>query len=114
MTDKENKVNEIFEIIHGTLVRSVVPRRGKPYRHSCDIAVFEEVSYTIDELQGGSFVYEDLQIITDQSHSQVATAVAFLKERSCIVSAFRRRHVAATDDCHLDGMLEWHALDASQ
>lgn len=107
-------MNETFEIISGTLVRSVIPRRGKPYRHSCDIAVFEEVTYAIDELETASFIYEDLQTITDESHSQVATAVAFLKERSCIVSAFRRRHVAATEDCHLDGMLEWYALEAGQ
>ena len=107
-------MNETFEMMSGALARSVVPRRGTPYRHLCDIAVFEEVTYAIDELEGASFTYEDLQTITDEPHTQVATAVAFLKERSCIVWAIRRRHVAATDDCHLDGMLEWHALEAGQ
>ncbi|MCL4199367.1 MAG: hypothetical protein KJZ69_17890 [Phycisphaerales bacterium] len=37
-------------------------------------------------------------------------AIAFLKERSCIVPARNRKHVAASDFVYEDALIEYHAL----
>jgi len=42
--------------------------------------------------------------------TQVAVAVAFLKERGCIRPTHGRKHEAATGDVFLDAMTEFHAL----
>ena len=46
----------------------------------------------------------------DAPHTQVMTAMAFLKERGCIVPARERRHRAASDFVYEDALIEWHAL----
>lgn len=102
---------ETFTVIEGILTRSVTPApgRGDPYQHTCDLEVYEAVAHTIDELNGASFTYEEIRRSINAPFSQVAVAIAFLKERGCIVPAQRRRSVAATDHVHLDAMTEWHA-----
>jgi len=67
------------------------------------------VAYAIDELNGSSFTYEEIRQSINAPFSQVAVAIAFLKERGCIVPAQRRRSVASTDHVHLDAMTEWYA-----
>lgn len=105
------------DAVSGALLRRVVPRRGQPYEHACTRAVFEEVAHAIDLMGSAAFTMEEIRSKVgggDESKmppwSQVATAVAFLKERSCIVPGRERKHVAATDDTWLDAMIEYHAL----
>jgi hypothetical protein len=101
-----------FEIINSvTIVRYVEPRRGRPYQHTCDIETLKEVCHTIDECNGRRFTGEDLVAQTDLPHTQVFVALAFLKERSIVNSCYPRRHKAAGDDCYLDAMTEFHAMD---
>ena len=102
--------DETFRVIDDVLVRSVVPTRGTPYEHSCERDVFEAVAHTIDELNMASFTYEEVRLRVQTPFTQVAVAIAFLKERSIIVPTVRRRHVAAGESVHLDAMTEWHAL----
>ena len=104
------QLDETFTIIDRVMVRSVVPKRGTPYQHTCELAVYENVAHTIDELDRAGFTLDDLQARTQAPHSQVAVALAFLKERGCIVPSVRRKHVAASGAVHLDAMTEWHAL----
>lgn len=101
----------------GALLRRVVPKRGTPYEHACTRAVYEEVAHAIDLMGSAAFTLEEIRAKVgggDESKmppwSQVATAIAFLKERSCIVPARNRKHVAATDDTWLDAMIEYYAL----
>jgi len=101
----------------GHLLRYVVPRRGKPYVHSCSRVIYEEAAYAIDRLDAAPFTLESIvekMSGCDQSKAppltQVAVALAFLKERGCVVPTRGRRHVAATDDVYLDAMIEYHAL----
>ena len=49
----------------GALVRSVVPRRGKPYEHRCDLDVLEAIAHAIDERGGEPFVMEELRAAED-------------------------------------------------
>lgn len=107
----------IVDAASGALLRRVVPKRGLPYEHSCSRAVFEEVAHAIDLMGSAAFTMEEIRSKVgggDESKmppwSQVATAIAFLKERSCIVPSRERKHVAATDDTWLDAMIEYHAL----
>ena len=55
-----------------------------------------------------SVAFDSSQI--DAPHTQVMTAMAFLKERGCIVPARERRHRAASDFVYEDALIEWHAL----
>jgi hypothetical protein len=100
---------ETFRADGDDLVRCVTPRSGRAYEHRCERAVFLDVLHTIDERCGDPFTYEQVRDATGHPASQVATAVAFLKERGTLVPAGHKRHRAATD-AYLDGMLELLAL----
>ena len=105
---------ESFSIADGDLLRSVVPRRGKPYEHRCPLAAFEQVAYAVEELgDGGGTIHE---LVAHEaasgryvSFTNVAVALAFLRERS-IIDVRRRRNYPATTNVHLDAMTEFHAL----
>lgn len=104
---------ENFSIDQDNLVRAVVPARGEPYEHACSRDTYEATLHAINEATG-PFTYEDIQKVTDKPYSQVATAIAFLKERGCIIPGRFRRHVPATGDTYLDGMIEWAALEHTE
>lgn len=101
---------ESFRVDGGDLVREVTPRSGRAYEHRCARAVFVEAVHAVDDLEGAPFVYETLREATGAPASQVAAAFAFLRERSCIVPAGRKRSRAATSDVFLDAMTELEAL----
>ena len=103
------KRDETFRIDRtGMLVRSVVPRRGKPYEHRCPLDTLKAVSHRFDEHCEGDTV-ETMAESLDVPMTQVATALAFLLERG-IVTVEHRRNFPATIDVHLDAMTEYHAL----
>lgn len=102
--------DERFTVQENILTRRVRPARGTPYAHTCDLDIFENVAHTIDELKGASFTVEIIRAATNAPWSQVAVAIAFLKERGCIAPTQRRQHAASTESVHLDAMVEWHAL----
>lgn len=103
---------EEFDTESGALRRSVIPRRGDPYVHRCEREMFVAVLHAIDERRGDTFTYEEIRDALSAPASQVAAAVAFLRERSCIVPGGKRRNRAATADAYLDGMIEFLALEA--
>jgi hypothetical protein len=101
----------------GSLLRRVTPRRGAPYEHACTKAVYDDVAYAIEQLGNASFTIEDVRLKAgggDEEQAppwtQVTVAVAFLKERGCIVPARERKHIAATDFVYEDALIEYHAL----
>ena len=114
--------NETFEVFDDHLVRQVVPVRGQPYepcpersrRNRCPRAAFEQISHAAEELgdQGlplDAVVEYERQAGRDVTFTQVAVALAFLRERSILDVRYRRNY-AATDAVHLDAMTEYHAL----
>jgi len=100
----------------GYLVRRCQPRSGKDYEHRCELKTLEEVAHAIDDLAGAPFTYEQVHAAmnlvpeADWPFTQVAVAIAFLKERGIIVPVRGRKHVANGDAVHLDAMTEYHAL----
>ncbi len=101
--------NETFEVADNHLIRKVVPRHGEPYKHRCPKASFEQVAHAVDELASEGFTLESLVKHEDLPFTQVAVALAFLKERG-IVDTRYRRSFAATRSAHLDAMTEYFAL----
>jgi hypothetical protein len=101
--------NETFAVEDDHLLRRVVPVRGEPYEHRCPKASLEQVAFAIDELGGEAFTLKSLVQREDLSFTQVAVALAFLKERGMVETRYRRNY-AATDSVHLDAMTEFCAL----
>lgn len=93
----------------GMLVRSVVPTRGEPYEHRCRPETYEALAHAIDEAADRGCTIEELAASEGVPMTQVAVAIAFLKERGCI-SVEGRRSYPATGSVHLDAMVEFHAL----
>ncbi len=104
------KRDETFEVEDGHLIRRVVPVRGKPYEHRCPRASFERVAHAVDETAGETFTLEMLVRREELPFTQVAVALAFLKERGIVETRYRRNY-AATDSAHLDAMTEFCALE---
>ena len=101
--------NETFEVVDDHLVRKVVPRRGESYEHRCLLKSFEQVAHAVDELASEGFTLESLVKHEDLPFTQVAVALAFLKERGIVETRYRRNY-AATQCVHLDAMTEFCAL----
>lgn len=103
---------EAFRIEDGMLVRAVTPGRGggEPYEHRCAQVAFEDVAHAVDAMAGAAFTLESLHERINLPWTQIAVALAFLKERGCVVPVHGRRHKAAPGSVHLDSMIEWHAL----
>ncbi|GIK15669.1 MAG: hypothetical protein BroJett003_24200 [Planctomycetota bacterium] len=106
--------SETFEVLDGHLIRKVLPARGQPYEHRCPRAAFEQIAHAAEELGGSGFTLEDLVAYErgagrDVTFTNVAVALAFLRERS-ILDARYRRNYAVTRSVHLDAMTEFHAL----
>lgn len=92
----------------GFLVRTVKPQRGGPYQHRCPAAAFEAVAHAAEDMATG-ITLERLQAATGVPFSQVAVAIAFLKDRGCLTPGGGRTHIAAPG-LHLDAMTEYYAL----
>ena len=108
----QHQRSETFEVLDGHLVRKVVPRTGEPYLHRCSVTTFEQVAHAIDEVGDGGFTLETIVAGEDLPFTQVAVALAFLKERGIIVTRYRRNYAATHTGVHLDAMTEYHALEA--
>jgi hypothetical protein len=101
--------DENFTVADRALVRRVVPRKGQPYEHRCPQEAFAAIAAAAEETAGG-FALEDLRRATQLPWTQVAVAVAFLKERGCVVPTHGRKHAAASTSVYEDAMTEYHAL----
>ncbi len=106
--------NETFEVFDDHLVRKVVPVRGQPYEHRCPRAAFEQITHAAEELGEAGFTLESLvayerQAGRDVTFTNVAVALAFLRERSILDVRYRRNY-AAPSSVYLDAMTEYHAL----
>jgi len=108
----QRKRSESFEVLDGHLVRKVIPVRGEPYEHRCPIAAFNRVAEAIDELGPEPFTLESIFCREHVPWTQVAVAMAFLKERGIIETRHRKNYAATTTGVHLDAMTEYHALAA--
>jgi hypothetical protein len=102
---------EQYRVEDRILFREVWPKHGRPYQHTCSERAYKAVLRVIDDAGGRTFTGEDLVGWTDEPSTQVFTALAFLKERGCVVTAHGRRNVAPSIlDVADDGVIEFEAL----
>ncbi len=102
---------ESYRVAGRILFRHVTPKIGRQYLHTCSEPIFKAVLQAIDDENGRAFCGRDLVRATDAPHTQVYTALAFLKERGCIITAHGRKSVAPTIfDVTLDAMIEFEVL----
>lgn len=112
MTGATDRI-EHFTVADDHLVRSVTPARGEPYEHRCPRASYEEIAHAAElfSTQTGDpgFTLEQLAKAASMPSSQTAVALAFMKERGCVVTRYRRNYAAGR--CLFeDAMIEYHAL----
>ncbi len=106
--------DETFAVLDGHLVRKVIPVRGQPYEHRCPLAAFEQIAHAAGALGEQGFTLQEVvaherSAGRDVTFTQVAVALAFLRERSILDVRYRRNYAARTG-VHLDAMTEYHAL----
>lgn len=98
----------------GFLVRNVLPRSGRRYEHRCSRAGFAAVVTYIEEHATEGVTCGDLwRYLEDVPASAAAVALAFLKERGCVVTR-RKRSYPASDVFAEDAMCEFWALAESR
>lgn len=107
---------EEFVATSSHLVRHVIPRRGKPYRHRCPRESFEQVCHAAEELGNDGFTLESLAEHEAKAgryipFTHVAVALAFLRERGILDVEYRQNRPACEIGVHLLGMCEFTALE---
>lgn len=100
---------ETFVVLDDHLVRKVVPARGQPYEHRCPLASYKELAHTAAELGEAGFTVDELAEQAGVPMTQAAVALAFWKERGCVLTRYKRNH-PASDVMFEDAMIEYHAL----
>ena len=115
MTMPRDPLSESFTVINcgdgSALVRHAVPRTGgQPYCHACPLPTFEAVAHAVEEAGDKGFTLFGLQASLNLPFTQIATAMAFLRERGIIEQRYPRRNYAISSMAHLDAMTEYHAL----
>ena len=104
---------EHFAVAHDHLVRSVVSVRGEPYEHRCPRAAYEAIAHAAELLSSETgdpgFTLEELATAAGTPSTQAAVALAFMKERGCVVTRYRRTY-AASRCLFEDAMTEYWAL----
>ena len=98
-----------FEVIDDHLVQTVFGPDGRGYTHRCDRLTYETASHAIEEAGQAGVTLEPLAEAIDAPYTQTNVALAFLKERGCLVTRLRRHYPASTF-LFEDAMVEYLAL----
>jgi DNA-binding IclR family transcriptional regulator len=106
--------DERFDVRRSVLIRQVVLSDGRRYTHRCERATYEAVAHAIDERgsSGGGVALEPLARELGLPFTQVAVALAFLKERGCVMTEGRRNY-PPSKVVYEDAMVEFTYLDES-
>ena len=93
----------------GALVRTRVSTDGQRYEHRCSLETLRAVAHHFDGRDSDQRTLNQIAGAEQVAWTQAAVALAFLKER-CIVERRGDANHAASGDCYLDAMTEYHAL----
>jgi hypothetical protein len=100
-----------FTVELGHLVRTVAKRDGSTYSHRCSQESYKAVAHFIEENAGQGVTTGVLwEAAPDVPCTQVSVAVAFMKERGCLVVRHRRMFPTSRF-FYEDAMTEYHALE---
>ena len=99
-----------FEVQRGHLVRHVKLKDGRSYSHRCTLAALQEVAWTIEERADSGVTTNELwEALPDVPCTQASLALAFMKDRGCVVTESRRCY-PASGALFEDVMIEFHVL----
>ena len=99
-----------FQVIDDHLVMFVKGADGRGYVHRCERESFGSVAWAFEEeCPPSGYTLKTLAQVTGAPMTQVNVALAFLKERGCIITRFRRHYPASTF-LFEDAMIEYLAL----
>ena len=93
----------------GTLVRTRISADGHRYEHRCSLDTLQAVAHHFDGRHSDQRTLNQIAGAERVAWTQAAVALAFLKERG-IVERWGDSNHAASGDCYLDAMAEYHAL----
>jgi len=93
----------------GALVRTRVSNDGHRYEHRCSLETLRAVAHHFDGRDSGQRTLNQIAGAERVAWTQAAVALAFLKERGIVERRGDSNH-AASADCYLDAMTEYHAL----
>ena len=93
----------------GALVRTRVSADGHRYEHRCSLETLEAVAHHFDGRDSDQRTLNQIAGAERVAWTQAAVALAFLKERGIVERRGDSNH-AASGDCYLDAMTEYHAL----
>src|SRR5262245_54785034 len=101
-----------FEVERGRLVRHVSRADGRGHVQRAALAAIQEACWWIEaRAKDGATTNELWEAFPDLPAPQLSVALAFLKERGCVVTRCRRNYPASI--CLFeDAMIEYHALEA--
>lgn len=104
-----------FDVVGGHLEKQVSfpDDPSRDYTHRCPEDIFKDVAHSIEERAKQGSTLDELAEAMDQPHSQVATALAFLKERGCVEVRLRRTYPASVG-LFEDAMIEFCYLAQKQ
>ncbi len=102
---------QTFTVELGHLVRTVVRRDGGAYSHRCSPASYQAIAHFIEENAGQGVTTGVLwEAVPDVPCTQASVAVAFMKERGCLVVRHRRMFPTSRF-FYEDAMTEYHSLE---
>lgn len=94
---------------HGALVRTRVSTDGHRYEHRCALDTLQAVAHHFDGRNSDQRTLNQIAGAEQVAWTQAAVALAFLKERGIVERRGGANHAASTD-CYLDAMTEYHVL----
>lgn len=99
-----------FYVTDQGLIREVTrSSTGSTYSQRCTLENFKRVAWLIDQA-ARPITTADLWEMPDVPCTQASVALAFLKERGCVVTYPGRRSAAASDALYEDALTEYFAL----
>jgi len=93
----------------GALVRTRVSTDGHRYEHRCSLDTLKDVAHHFNGCDSDQRTLNQIAGAERVAWTQAAVALAFLKERGIVERRGDANH-AASGDCYLDAMTEYHAL----
>lgn len=93
----------------GALVRTRISADDHRYEHRCSLETLQAVAHHFDGRDSDQRTLNQIAGAERVAWTQAAVALAFLKERGIVERRGDSNH-AASGDCFLDAMTEYHAL----
>ncbi|MAY74848.1 MAG: hypothetical protein CMJ31_09090 [Phycisphaerae bacterium] len=94
---------------HGALVRTSIAADDHRYEHRCSLDTLQAVTHHFDGGDSDQRTLNQIVGVERVAWTQAAVALAFLKERGIVERRDDINH-AASGDCYLNAMTEYHAL----